>query len=250
MAVIGFDIYEDDVFEHSAVFADFTSDYVDRLDVLNKLVFLKKTVTVIHPVDDMYAEVRSIRRVDESARGMDNPISAQGNEPAGANFTPRRAVFNDGWRIAIEFESNHNVSFTGEMISDDGLAGAQLVNVAYLPAGVSTLINYTPPSSEVIEVATGGLTTGQEAKLTAIPTAQENAVAIWADTDAVTLKSDINNIQTDVVFIKAVESGRWKIEANQMIFFDTDNVTELLRFNLYDASGNPTMANPFERSLV
>ena len=134
MAVVALDVFEAAVFE-DGIFSDFTSDFVDRLDVTNKVVFIKDTVTTFHPVDDMYSEVRSIRRVDESVRVMNNPVSSQGNEPAGANFTPRRAVLNDGWRLGLEYQSNWNLSITGEMISDDGFAGAQLVKLDYLPAG-------------------------------------------------------------------------------------------------------------------
>lgn len=170
MAVVAVDVFEDDVFE-DAIFQDFTSDYVDRLDVLNKIVFIKADVTSFHPTVDMYPEVRSIRRIDESTRVKDNPVSAQGNEPAGANFTPRRAVLNDGWRIGLEFQSNWTLSITGEMISDDGFAGAQLVKLDYLPAGVSALVNYTPASSEVVTVSTGsGLDAAQDAKLTRMHT--------------------------------------------------------------------------------
>jgi len=157
MAVVAVDVFEADVFE-DAIYADFTSTYVDRLDILNKIVFIKDDVATFHPVDDMYTEVRSIRRIDESTRVKDNPVSAQGNEPAGANFTPRRAVLNDGWRIGLEFQSNWTLSITGEIISDDGFAGAQLVKLDYLPVGVSALVNYTPPSSEVITVTVGGTT--------------------------------------------------------------------------------------------
>ena len=36
--------------------------------------------------------------------------------------------------------------------------------------------------------------------------------------------------------------GRWKIDkdTDQMIFYKDDNVTEVARFNLYDALGNLT----------
>jgi hypothetical protein len=46
--------------------------------------------------------------------------------------------------------------------------------------------------------------------------------------------------------------GRWKIEATggdayKMIFYMLDGVTPLVKFNLKDAVGNPTVNNPFER---
>jgi len=178
MSVVAVDVFESDIYE-DGIYADFTSDFVDRLDITNKIVFIKDDVVLFHPVDDMYSEVRSIRRVDESVRKMDNPVSSQGNEPAGANFTPRRAVLNNGWRIGIEFASNWTLSIIGEMISDDGFAGAQLVKLDFMPAGISALVNYTPPSSEVITVTT--TTTVVTGDIADVPTAIENAQAMLAE---------------------------------------------------------------------
>lgn len=51
-------------------------------------------------------------------------------------------------------------------------------------------------------------------------------------------------------FIQNIEGGRWHIIGNQMIFYEADNVTEIARFNLLDAGGNPTMINVMERVRV
>lgn len=56
--------------------------------------------------------------------------------------------------------------------------------------------------------------------------------------------------QADLTFLEAVEGGRWHIVGNQMIFYEADNVTEAMRFNLFDAAGNPTMTNVMERVRV
>lgn len=50
--------------------------------------------------------------------------------------------------------------------------------------------------------------------------------------------------------LEKAEFGRWKISNNQMVFYALDNVTPLVTFNLYDADGNPTMTNVFERVPV
>jgi hypothetical protein len=47
-----------------------------------------------------------------------------------------------------------------------------------------------------------------------------------------------------------VSYGRWKIVSNQMIFYQDDNVTEIMRFNLLDDAGSPTMDSVFERVKV
>lgn len=53
--------------------------------------------------------------------------------------------------------------------------------------------------------------------------------------------------QTDVAFIKKIETGRWKIVDNKMYFYDNDNQTPLLVFELKDINGIPTMVNAFEQ---
>lgn len=57
-------------------------------------------------------------------------------------------------------------------------------------------------------------------------------------------------LQVDVAFIKAVESGKWEILNDQMIFYDTSGA-EILRFNLFDINGVPTNGiNMYKREPV
>ena len=73
------------------------------------------------------------------------------------------------------------------------------------------------------------------------------ADAVWSEP-----ASGYTNLDTfggKLNFIKSMESGRWKIESNQMIFYDEDG-DELQRFNLKDASGNPTNDDAYERDPV
>ena len=53
--------------------------------------------------------------------------------------------------------------------------------------------------------------------------------------------------QTDLAILKQFETGRWKIVANQMIFYEDDGVTPLLTYDLFDEGGVPTMEDVFER---
>ena len=50
--------------------------------------------------------------------------------------------------------------------------------------------------------------------------------------------------------ILQMETGRWKITANTMVFYEDDNLTEVATFDLYDASGNPTMTDVVERRVA
>jgi len=66
---------------------------------------------------------------------------------------------------------------------------------------------------------------------------------IWAHSSATQLLND-------VALIKQIETGRWKIIDNQMIFYQDDNSTEVARFNLYDSNGQLSQANIFERRVA
>jgi len=46
------------------------------------------------------------------------------------------------------------------------------------------------------------------------------------------------------------ESGRWKIENNQLTYYDDDGTTVLKRFNLFNKQGQATSENPYERIPV
>ena len=64
------------------------------------------------------------------------------------------------------------------------------------------------------------------------------------------LEDKIAALQADITLIKQIETGRWKIISNQLILYGPDNTTELVRFNLFDASGAPTNDSPADRIKV
>jgi hypothetical protein len=76
----------------------------------------------------------------------------------------------------------------------------------------------------------------------------------WKDvTDNIVASDPITIIEDYVAKISTlykIDTGRWKIQNNQMIFYDSDGLTELLKFNLKDENANPTMVKPFERTPV
>jgi hypothetical protein len=60
--------------------------------------------------------------------------------------------------------------------------------------------------------------------------------------------NQIPDIKTLAEFLSNIEGGRWRLVGNQMIFYKSDNVTEVARFNLYNAAGAPSMTEVYERS--
>jgi len=68
------------------------------------------------------------------------------------------------------------------------------------------------------------------------------------DTVADAIKAKTDTIDwADITFLKDIEGGRWRITGNQMIFYKSDNSTEVARFNLFDSAGSAGMENVFER---
>lgn len=57
-------------------------------------------------------------------------------------------------------------------------------------------------------------------------------------------------VQADLDIVKKVETGRWKIEGTIMTFYDDDETTPLLAFNLFDDAGAPSNERVFERVPV
>ena len=57
-------------------------------------------------------------------------------------------------------------------------------------------------------------------------------------------------VSGSVDFIRKIEGGRWKITANQMIFYAEDNSTVVATFDLFDQFGTPTDNEVMERRRV
>lgn len=57
----------------------------------------------------------------------------------------------------------------------------------------------------------------------------------------------VTTMSSSIETIRQFSEGRWKIENNQMLFYDKDNVTLIATFDLYDSFGVPTEDAVFER---
>lgn len=50
--------------------------------------------------------------------------------------------------------------------------------------------------------------------------------------------------------IKKIEEGNWQLKDNKWIYYDTDGVTPLMEFSVFDKDGIPSMANIFKRVRI
>lgn len=62
--------------------------------------------------------------------------------------------------------------------------------------------------------------------------------------------NEIGQATEDLTFLRNIQGGRWKIENNQMIFYESDNETEVCRFNLFDSYGTRASKNVMDRQRV
>ena len=142
---------------------------IDHLDLSNKYIYLAEGVREFHPVDDIYKEIRDIRRTDETARGFDTPVTAMGNvAKGGGKYTPRLAIFQNGWKIVPE-DTSHVLYVSGEQITDEGEPGTACFDLTPLSSSSKVIIQYEPPTAEIIETGVSGLTEDESDTLTSIP---------------------------------------------------------------------------------
>ena len=126
---------------------------IDHLDLATKHIYLLAGTVEYHPVSDIYVEVRNIRRLNESMRVFDMPVTAFGGvSKGGGKYTSRYTRFNNGWKVVPD-DVSHSLYITGEQITDDGQSGPACIDTTVLSAGTSVIIHYEPPASELVKAA-------------------------------------------------------------------------------------------------
>lgn len=163
---------------------------IDHIDGPNRRIYLHADTegAELNPID-IYKEMRTFRRTDESLRKFDPFLSASGYEPkGGGKFTPRLTREISGTRI-VPYDSTHVLTITGEIITDDGASGVDCFDRSLLDPGSRVDINYIPPQVEIIELGTSGLTAEEAANLARLDVAVSTrgtddgtADAVWNTT--------------------------------------------------------------------
>jgi hypothetical protein len=141
---------------------------IDHIDGPTRRIYLHADTAdaEVNPID-VYKEMRTLRRTTEALRKFDLYLNAAGYEPkGGGKFTARLTRELLGTRI-VPFDSDHVLTITGEIITDDGFSGVDCFDRSGLTGRVD--INYIPPQVEIIEIGTGG------------STPEEIAAAVWSE---------------------------------------------------------------------
>jgi hypothetical protein len=139
-------------------------------------------------------------------------------------YSPWQLRFWDGAYVAVIKGGN----LTGGLDGDP---------IAYTPNVQVMVIQAV--SSTIVQTGGTALTQDEHDKLM---TGLDESIpeGVWNDTPLGEYLTKVLNI----------EEGDWRIINNQMIFFETDGVTEVVRFDLFDENGNPSMESVYYRKRV
>jgi len=157
--------------------------------------------------------------------------------------------FNEGlWAPQILDHTNPKLDFAGSnyagfdevingyvLIFDPSITRVDLIgsNSNIIDSYIANGVSIVPGNSAGLQTVTVGSGVTEQDKTDIVN-------GVWADTNAQTLLGNVD-------FLKEIEGGRWEIVSNQMIFYKSDNTTEVARFNLY-SNGSPSSANVTERT--
>lgn len=199
---------------------------ISHIDGEARLVYLDAGaalggVITFHPVDDLFREYRTLRRTDEGVRRYRSFMEAVGNAPkGGGKFTPRYLLLLGGTKLVIP-DGVSEINIVGELLTDDQTTP---FDTALVTGPV--VLNYTPPTAEVIQVSTSG----NEYSL------NEIAGAVWAHGQAATLDARMALV-TKILRNKTVTNP----SNGTMTVYDDDGTTPLLVAPLFeDAAGTQT----------
>lgn len=191
-------------------------------------------------------------------------------------FAPNHAHTSNGSATSDDPDGTLLTDITADFISDGVEAGATLTNhdkrsccTVLRVNGATQLIttplggglapgwnigdSYTVCNVMQVSIFGGDLTAVDENGLEIspiLPTAGIQPLIAAASSSTLIQAGGIDEILDRVNIIKQIESGRWKIENNQMTFYEEDGATPLLVFDLFDAMGAPSMTGVMERVKV
>lgn len=204
---------------------------------------------------DLYSDGKEDWVSTESLRKVIYPLSAVGgNSLPGGRYLGATFFLRSDWKIA-PYEADHRLLVDGNLYSEDGedpfldTAGAYTVRVVQQ---VSSLVDAI--TADVGSIAADVADAVWDEPLTAgthdVSESGGKRLRELSDldfSDEIWTSGYGAEVREQLEYVKDVESGRWKMENNQMIFYKADNMTEVVRFNLYDKNQLPAMENVYER---
>jgi hypothetical protein len=195
--------------------------------------------STFNPTTDVVAHVTLVDTVTTNTdmRGTDSaPTAAAIRTEIDSNSTQLSAIAGVTAKVSDTLEDDGGIyRFTANALEEAPSGGG---------GGDATAANQT-----TIINALSDIDTVVDAILVDTDDLQSNQ-GNWSTVDLTATTATLSSIAADVTAIKKIQEGRWRIVGNQMIFYEDDNNTEIMRFNLFDASGDPAMTAVFDRQRV
>jgi hypothetical protein len=204
-----------------------------------------KTILVEAPAASVSVQEldNAIRDYEPTQGMMDYPpiALASGKEDLGGGlYVGITLELLDDWRV--QFEARTGPAWTPCRISGGNLVAFNSFGDDPVKPSAFTYVTRALSTSAALLSGGGGALTAQETC---------DAVMKLAPTVGVPAAGSLEETATSILFdaevLRKIETGRWQIVGNQMIFYDTNGVDELLVFDLTDQHGSPTMENVFQR---
>lgn len=150
-------------------------------DGINRLIIISDAATDISVKTNIYSDWKEWASVRDNAKFLP-AMRVSGGDPVGSGaYTGDIYFLINGWRILVD----HSCVIDGVIYSDDypsPFVPVQDTNI--VTNKVSTLVNTISPT-----VSIDGLE---------MPTAAQNAAAVWADASAISLHNKVDSIVADV----------------------------------------------------
>lgn len=148
---------------------------IDYIDGATRRIYLLAGITVFHPIDDIYKEVRYLRRTIENLQKFDMFCEAGGNiQRVGNSYTPRYLRLLKGTKI-VAGAGVDRIQVTGDIFTDDS-DDPDIFDNSLLESSRRIFYTLAAPEAEIIVVNTEGgsigsaLTPQQSTQLTQIHT--------------------------------------------------------------------------------
>jgi len=148
---------------------------------------------------------------------------------------------------------DYGANSMGELAKDTGIAVATLPLDPASQSGVEGAITLsesvvTGAIAALNDLSSGDAETAAGAALTAYGAATGTDVS--TATAPLALQTNLVDVQAALEVVRKVETGRWRIHDNQMLFYDTDGTTILFAYDLFNAMGVPSETEVYERKPV
>lgn len=145
-------------------------------------------------------------------------------------------------------------------ITGDPTAGTGLTPTFLEYRDIESLTDLSGSAPTIVEVGNGHYKFSMDWDTVPESTGPSNSIAIVIDADAgigsaqeryITARINrTDNFGSQVSSLFQIETGKWEVVSNQLKIYESDGLTLIKTFNLFDATGNPTSTIPARREPV